>query len=342
MKNKPFVSIIIPIERKTKYLEEALNCFSKQTYQDFEVIIASSAEFSTQYSFARVIVDKKLSGDVASKRNQILKFGRGEIFVFNDDDVFTPVQYLERIVRKLKNPKILALCGPLLTPPKDSFCQQASGAVWESYMGSLGAGVYRSRKFPARMVYDYPAANLIVRKKTFEAVGGFEKELYPGEDTKLCLDIFNKYQKGIVYDPSLFVHHHRKALFKPHLVQIGRYGKQRGWFTLSYPETSLKLLYFLPSFFLVYILSLIFISFKSYITSDFSFPFIIILPLLIYLSLLAIEGVEIVYRKGILAAGLAVPGIFLTHLYYGYKFAKSFTAKIILKAGGFLKLTKKL
>ena len=343
---RPFISIIIPVESKTKYLDQALTHYAKQTYKNFEVIIAStrsfSRSFSVPYSFVQVIVNKRLAGDVAAKRNQILKYGKGEIFVFNDDDVFTPLQYLKGIIDKLKIPKILAVCGPLLTPPEDSFLQQASGAVWESYLGSFGAGVYRNRKLSARIVYDFPAANLIVRRKVFQEIGGFQPGLYPGEDTKLCLDIFNRYKRGVFYDPSLFVYHHRKPLFKAHLLQVGRYGGQRGGFALAYPETSFKIQYFLPSLFLAYIIDLILISSRSLFISDFVFPSLILTPLLIYLGLTFLEGIGIVFKKGVEVAILAMIGIFLTHLYYGYRFAKSFVGKIVFEIITFLKLFRRL
>ena len=340
--NPLFLSIIIPVEGRTKYLLEALNWLSKQTYSDFEVIISSSLPFSVPYSFVRVVMDKKLSGDVAAKRNKILKFGKGEIFVFNDDDVFAPKNYLEKIIRKFKDKKILAACGPLLTPVNDSFWQKGSGAVWESYLGSLGAGIYRSRKQPARIVYDYPAANLIVRREVFEAVGGFEKGLYPGEDTKLCLLIFNKYQKGVVYDPDLFVYHHRKPLFRPHLKQIGRYGHQRGWFSLSYPTTSFKIQYFLPSFLLLYLLGLFMVALFGSWFLKLKLGWIIFLPLLFYGLLVVLEGAVITYRRGFPLSILAILGIVATHLYYGYQFARSFIRKIIQKIGKALKNGEKL
>lgn len=329
MKNQSFISVVIPVEKKTVYLEEALHCYSKQTYPNFEVIISSSTSLFSPYSFVRVVIEKQLSGDVASKRNQILRFGRGEIFVFNDDDVFVPGNYLQRIIEKFKDDKILAACGSLLTPEADSLYQKASGVVWESYLGSFGAGVYRSRKMPARTVYDYPAANLIVRKEVFQAVGGFEPGLYPGEDTKLCLLIFNKYKTGVSYDPKLFVYHHRKPLLKAHLRQVGRYGTQRGWFTLSYPETSFKIQYFFPSFLLLYLLFLVLFMVRSFLFGDFSRFFLLSLPFIAYLTFVIIECIGIAYKKGLKLIVFAAGGIVVTHLYYGYRFLKSFMGKIM-------------
>lgn len=324
-KKKPFISIVIPVERQTSYLNEALACYDKQTYSEFEVIISSTILFSVPYSFARVVVDRKLVGDVSAKRNKILKLGKGEIFVFNDDDVFVPKQYLTKIIQKMKDFRTVGVCGPLLTPLKDSFWQQGSGAVWESYLGSFGAGVYRSRKMSARIVYDYPAANLIVRREVFKSIGGFEPGIYPGEDTKLCLLIYDKYQQGINYDPELFAYHHRKPLFRDHLTQIGRYGNQRGWFSLSYPSTSFKLQYFVPTLLLFYLFGLVILLFSNL---KIVIPGFIYLPLFLYLILVMLEGMIIVIRKNFKIAMITMIGIIATHLYYGYRFLMSFINKI--------------
>lgn len=339
---KPFISVCIPIERKTLYLEEALRAYSQQTYKDFEVVVSSTQFFSTPYRFVRVVSNRNLKGDPATKRNQVLKYGKGEIFVFNDDDVFVPTTYLENVVKLFGDKTILIAGGPLLTPLSDSLLQKASGAVWESFLGSEGAGVYRSRLMSARIVYDYPASNLIVRRDAFKQVGGFPPRIYPGEDTKLCLDICNKFNIGVYYHPNLYVYHHRKPLLKAHLRQIGRYGRQRGRFALSFPETSFKLQYFLPSLFLLYLAGLVILlildqlkiflfSAQDGSASGGPFSFFTLTPLVLYISLVLLEGMNLSIRKDIPVALLATMGIVATHLYYGWRFLQSFTGKLFQK-----------
>jgi hypothetical protein len=42
------------------------------------------------------------------------------------------------------------------------------------------------------------------------------------------------------------VFHHRRAVFIPHLKQVGNVGRHRGFFVRRYPATSRRLVYFLP------------------------------------------------------------------------------------------------
>jgi len=96
-------------------------------------------------------------------------------------------------------------------------------------------------------VDDYPTCNLIVRRAAFEAVDGFDTQFWPGEDTKLCLDLTQKLGLKIVYDPGALVYHHRRPLFGPHLRQVRSYGLHRGYFAKRFPATSLRASYFLPT-----------------------------------------------------------------------------------------------
>jgi cellulose synthase/poly-beta-1,6-N-acetylglucosamine synthase-like glycosyltransferase len=99
-----------------------------------------------------------------------------------------------------------------------------------------------------RDVDDYPSCNLFVRKSLLERIGGYRTDFWPGEDTLLCKDIVDCGMR-IVYDPWVVVHHHRRALFAPHLRQLGRYAFHRGYFVKRYPSNSAHLSYFVPSAF---------------------------------------------------------------------------------------------
>jgi hypothetical protein len=54
-----------------------------------------------------------------------------------------------------------------------------------------------------------------------------------------------------VYDPWASVAHHRRALFGPHLRQVGRYALHRGFFAKRFPATSRRPAYMLPSLFVL-------------------------------------------------------------------------------------------
>jgi len=137
-----------------------------------------------------------------------------------------------------------------VTPHGVSWQEEASG--WAS-ASPIGAGPYTYRFLPGKKqsVDDYPSMNLAVRKTDFKRVGGYDSNFWPGEDTKLCLDLTHKLNKKIIYEPKSLVYHHRRPILLPHLKQNGNYGLHRGFFARILPKTSLRPIYFLPSAILI-------------------------------------------------------------------------------------------
>jgi GT2 family glycosyltransferase len=163
-------------------------------------------------------------------------------------------------------------------------------------------------------VDDFPTVNLSVRKEVFSEVGGFDTSFWPGEDTKLCLDIVHGLGKKILYEPNAIVYHHRRNVFKPHIKQISSYALHRGYFVKKYPQTSMKPGYFIPSFFFLYLLTAAFLSYQ--------YP-VVLSPLILYLILLVLTVSGIVYRHRNFSLGLLTgAAIFLTHVFYGFYFIK--------------------
>ena len=76
------------------------------------------------------------------------------------------------------------------SPPHDDFWQKVSGAVFLSRFSGGAPERYLSVG-PVKEVEDWPSVNMMVRKADFLAIGGFDSPYWPGEDTKLCLDLKN-------------------------------------------------------------------------------------------------------------------------------------------------------
>src|SRR5208337_3387414 len=167
-----------------------------------------------------------------------------------------------------------------------------------------------------RNVDDWPSVNLLVRKDIFEKVGGFNSKYWPGEDTKLCLDIV-KQGKKILYDPDVFVWHHRREGIIRHLKQIGGYGLHRGFFARKFPDTSRKLKYFIPSFFSIYILAGTFLFFPG----NNAFTNLYFIGLGMYLLALALAFFQIQTKEKNLAVSfVSILYAVLTHIWYGIRF----------------------
>jgi len=159
----------------------------------------------------------------------------------------------------------------------------------------------------------------MVRRNHFIEVGGFNSPYWPGEDTKLCLDLIEKTNKKILYVPNLLVWHHRRAGLLAHLRQVGAYGLHRGYFARKYPKNSRKLKYFLPSLFVLYLLVII----LSFII-NFQLKFNLLAGASIYLIVLIFAAIDILKYESLWVALWAIIYTLLSHIYYGISFARGF------------------
>jgi glycosyltransferase involved in cell wall biosynthesis len=263
----------------------------------------------------RVIATGKVGP--ALKRDLALRYSDAEVLAFLDDDAYPEPDWLDRALPHFEDPSVGAVGGPAVTPGHDNVWQKASGEVYSTW---LGGGVYSYRYVPQgmRKVDDFPSVNLLIRRDVFEMLGGFDSSFWPGEDTKLCLDLTHKLGLSILYDPSVLVWHHRRELFFPHCRQVANYAKYRGFFAKAYPETSRRPSFFLPSAFAITCVAAL-----GGIIGDVAFLKPAVLAVILYSVLLAASVLSVSWRHRNPVIGLlAGAGIFSTHLCYGVFFLK--------------------
>lgn len=308
----PLVSVIIPVKAVNDYIRASLPHLMKQSHANVEIIVLPDRDDGENLGPAKVTPTWPFTGP-ADKRDVGAQVSSGEILAFLDDDAYPHRDWLASAIPHFNDPNVAAVGGPNVTPPDDSLLQRAAGWVLAS---RLGGGKYTYRVMPeeARDVDDFPSVNLLVRKSDFEALGGFDSHFWPGEDTKLCLDLTQKLGKRIVYDPHVLVYHHRRPLLIPYLKQIGRYGLHRGHFARVLPKTSARPSYFAPSLFT---LGLLLGAFVPWTFAQRAY----LLSLAVYSILVIGEAIRAFSKeRDWRLVPLVAAGIVATHLWYGLRF----------------------
>jgi len=338
MQQNPFVSIIIIAEKWNSFLEEALPKYRDLNYSNFEILLFLTedqkrlgAKFGSEPNL-HCYINPELKNNPPQKRDLAIKYAKGDIYAFIDDDAFPSPNWLTYSVKNFSDPLVVAVGGPGLTPENASILEKSSGWVSASPLGGFGS-TYRFSPSKKRFVDDYPSFNLLVRKESFVKVGGFDSNYYPGEDTKLCLELTKDGIHKIIYDPKAVVYHHKRPLFKKHLIQNGRYGLHRGHFARILPATSRRWYYFIPSLFFLYFCLLLIVglnfkfeilNFKS-ISNSLIFKFLIQTPLILYIVLLIVNAGWVFSKcRNIQISLLTIPGVFLTHFWYGVQFLRGY------------------
>jgi cellulose synthase/poly-beta-1,6-N-acetylglucosamine synthase-like glycosyltransferase len=313
-KRLPKISIIIPLYIAEDRFFRDLKKFNKLDYANYEILVVSDKRVEIKNPKVKIILSGKKRTGPAEKRDIALKQVKGKYCAFIDDDAYPDKNWLKNAVVHFNHPKIAAVGGPGLTPKEDNYWEQITGLI---YLSPLCGGPTQHRFIKANIAFvdDFPAYNLIVRTDVLKSVGGYGSHFYGGEDTFLCLKIVKKGWK-ILYDPEVTVYHHRRPLLVPYLKQISNIGKHRGYFAKTFPETSFRLFYFLPSIATVGLISLLIFSFFN------NTALLIFMGLLIASILLA--ALSVVRRTIILESLIVAVGIILTHISYGTAFIRGF------------------
>lgn len=310
MQKQPKISIIIPLYIINERFFKDLKKFNKLNYENYEILIVCDKFIKISNPKTKIILTGKNRTGPAEKRDIAIKIAKGKICAFIDDDAYPDKNWLVNSIIHFKHPEIAAVGGPGITPKEDKYWEQLTGLVYGSFF-CAGRAQYRFIKRKMQFVDDYPAYNLLVRKKVLQEVDGYGSHFYGGEDTFLCLKIVKKGYK-IIYDPEVIVYHHRRSLFVPYLKQIANIGRHRGYFAKKFPETSRRFDYFLPS---ILALGLFIMPLLSYFNIIF---LILYLVLILFFTILAMFSVRL--ETNLINAFLVALGIICTHISYGFNF----------------------
>ncbi len=212
IKKEPLVTIIIPIRDKALLLDKCLkSIYKKSIYKNYEILIVdnNSVESATFSLLERYKKDYKnfnstrVEGEFNySKINNIAaKVSGGEYLLFlNNDTKIISEDWINNLVGYASQPKIGAVGAKLLYPTD---VVQHDGVILGLGEFEVAGHGYISapRDFPGiamRLVVPYnysavTAACMMVSRKKFEEVKGFEEELTVGyNDVDFNIKILNK------------------------------------------------------------------------------------------------------------------------------------------------------
>ena len=181
-------SIIIPVKEINDYIIETIAHIQKLRSDRWEVYVLTNDECERTWQDNRINILSTGRLGPARKRDIGAERATGDILVFLDDDSYPREDLLSVADEQFADSEVVAIGGPGITPPDDSFWQQVSGAVFLSHVSGGNPERYVSIG-SSRLVDDWPSVNFMIRRETFLQIGGFDSDYWPGEDTLLCLKL---------------------------------------------------------------------------------------------------------------------------------------------------------
>lgn len=191
----------------------------------------------------------------SSQRNRAVETASGELIYFLDDDSLIGTDLLTRASAHFRNPQVVAVGGPSLTPETDTLFQRSIGIALAS---ALGGGGMRNRYRSvgtARATDDRELilCNLCFRRDVFLRLSGLDERLYPNEENEL-MDRIRTTGGILIHDPALAVWRSQRPDW-PHLRrQFLNYGRGRAEQSLISKQLSFSSL--IPALLILYLLSM--------------------------------------------------------------------------------------
>jgi GT2 family glycosyltransferase len=177
VQGSPLVSIIIPAYNEESYIGRCLESLKRQAYPGdrIEVIVVDNGSTDATPAIARdhgARLEIDAESRVGGLRNYGARISQGTVLAFLDADCVAPPTWVGTAVDELANDENLgAIGGNYLVEDQASWIEK----------------VWAVRPATSRHQVPYLAAgDLILRRETFEALGGFDENLHAGEDEELC------------------------------------------------------------------------------------------------------------------------------------------------------------
>lgn len=221
------LSVIIPTCNRSNLLQKALDSLVRQSLPGahFEILVVDNGSTdATQQVIAscrerflhfRDFYDATPGLHVG--RNLGLKFARGEILVFADDDIQACSTWLEGIAEAFRDPSVALVGGKILpdfeVPPPDWF-----ESLWADVQWGRTLGYYTLLDFGDEATEISPqyvwGCNFSIRRDVLREWGGFHPDAMPGKlirfrgdgETAISRKVAASGMKA-VYSPKATVYH---------------------------------------------------------------------------------------------------------------------------------------
>lgn len=188
---KPFFSIIIPALNEAKYLPKLLDDLSKQTFQNFEVVVIDGKSEDKTVELAKSFTSKlpKLSlltserRHVCTQRNLGAKNASGEVLIFSDADNRLPPYFLQGIKYRyeLLGANILS---PYIEPDIKNTQNDTLAKAFNLFLDT-------QKNFQSRIILE---SLIVISSKSFSKINGFNDQIDYAEGR----DIMNKAEKHLL------------------------------------------------------------------------------------------------------------------------------------------------
>ncbi|GAB4036458.1 glycosyltransferase [Spirosoma gilvum] len=204
----PFISVMVPVRNEAENITQLLDDLSRQTYKQFEVIVADDASTDNTWAIVEAyaqrasyvlrplcLKDERTASPKKRAISQSIAQAKGELIVTTDGDCRVGENWLTSIATFYRQTNARLISGPVTFTSDSSLFDALQTVEFASLIGSGACTMALHRPTMCN------GANLCYRKDVFTEVGGFSgvDHLASGDDEFLMHKIASRYPDGVQF-----------------------------------------------------------------------------------------------------------------------------------------------
>lgn len=214
----PKISIIIPVYNQINYTYNCLKSILENTSEtiEYEIILANDCSTDITTEIEKFVENIKIINNEKNLKfllncNNATKYAKGKHLHFLNNDTEIQKNCIESLLETIENNEDIGIVGSKLLYPNGNL-QEAGAIVWNN--GSISN--YGKFKNPQDSEFNYikevdyiSGASIIIRKKIWDEIGGFDEIFIPAysEDCDLAFQVRELGYK-VVYQPKSVIIHY--------------------------------------------------------------------------------------------------------------------------------------
>ncbi len=208
------ICVVIPSYNYGHFIREAIESVLRQTLRPTEIIVVDDGSTDGTGKIVGMFGDRvryirQENAGVCAARNRGVRESTGELIAFLDaDDIWEPTKVEKQIEKFAEDAEIgLVHCG----------MREFDGDTGDTVNFFLEGG--EGWVADDLLLWEKPVINvsgtvIVVRRKAFDDVGGFDTRLKVGEDWDFCYRVARKYKVGFVREALVNYRSHGKNAHK--------------------------------------------------------------------------------------------------------------------------------
>jgi glycosyltransferase involved in cell wall biosynthesis len=169
------LSIVIPALNEERHLQKLLKSIEEQDFNNYEIIVADAGSKDKTKKIAKDFGCKIVKGGSPAKgRNEGAKEAKGSLLLFLDADVTLRKNTLSKILKEFKKKKLKIATFFLVPDTK----KKAPKFLFTFF--------YNIPIFLLEKILPHAAMGILVNKKLFQKLGGFDEKITLAEDHDLA------------------------------------------------------------------------------------------------------------------------------------------------------------